>query len=94
MNRKSTLVPVVVVSGILLILHQDYWLWTNKNLVFGFIPMGLFWHLGVSLAAVASWAFVTHYYWPFEKDEVASNLYPDSSRPKHDSQLSEEEDLR
>ena len=56
--------------------------------------MGLFWHLGVSLAAVASWAFVTHYYWPFEKDEVASNLYPDSSRPKHDSQLSEEEDLR
>ena len=26
----------------LLIAHQDYWNWTDRSLVFGFMPIGLF----------------------------------------------------
>lgn len=74
MKQRSSLLSVVVISTILLVLHQDYWLWTNESLVFGFLPLGLFWHLCISLAAVVCWAVVSHFYWPFESDQFASNL--------------------
>lgn len=79
MKQRSSLVPVVVISMVLLVLHQDYWLWTNPTLVFGFLPIGLFWHLCISLAAVLGWAVVTHFYWPFDSEHFASNIDDKSS---------------
>ena len=70
MQRQMSLTPILLVSAILLILHQDYWLWSTSKLVFGFLPVGLLWHLGVSLAAVISWAVVTQFYWPFDDDTL------------------------
>jgi hypothetical protein len=41
------------------LLHQDYWNWTDKSLVFGFMPKGLAYHAGYSfLAAVMMWILV------------------------------------
>jgi len=53
---------------VLLILHQDNWFWNNDTLVFGFLPMGLFWHACISLAATATWFLATKIAWPAEED--------------------------
>ena len=54
---------VLVVLAIYL-LHQDYWNWGNKTLVFGFLPVGLAYHAGFAfLAAFMMWMLVK-FAWP------------------------------
>jgi hypothetical protein len=48
----------------LIVLHQDFWFWTDARLVFGFLPMGLFYHAVLSIAAAAVWWFVACRAWP------------------------------
>ena len=49
----------------LYLLHQDFWFWDSaRPLVFGFLPIGLFYHAVYSLAVVAlMWALI-RYAWP------------------------------
>jgi hypothetical protein len=54
---------------VLIVLHQDYWLWDNTTLVFGFLPIAIFYHMGISLAAVVVWLLATRYAWPVEEDK-------------------------
>ena len=55
---------------LLLIVHQDFWWWdTYDPLVFGFIPIGLAYHAGVSLAAAILWALAIRYCWPAGLDD-------------------------
>ena len=49
---------------LLIILHQDNWLWDNPKLVFGFMPITLLFHLGISIAATFTWFLATRYAWP------------------------------
>jgi hypothetical protein len=59
---KSILLVVAVAA--LYILHQDIWFWRSSYLVFGFIPIGLFYHGVFSIAAaLLMWLLVT-YAWP------------------------------
>ena len=59
---KSILLVVAVAA--LYILHQDIWFWRSPRLVFGFIPIGLFYHGLFSIAAaLLMWLLVT-YAWP------------------------------
>ncbi len=60
--------PVWIMILLLLILHQDNWLWNNDTLVGGFMPIGLFYHACISLAAGAVWWIATKFYWPAELD--------------------------
>ena len=46
--KKILLVVAVVV---LYVLHQDIWFWRSSYLVFGFIPIGLFYQGCFSVAA-------------------------------------------
>ncbi len=58
----------MVIAGLvllLLILHQDNWFWTDGRLVFGFMPIGLVWHTGISIAAASTWFLATKIAWPF-----------------------------
>ena len=41
----------MVVFVALLILHHDWWFWTDGRLVFGFLPIGLAYHMLISIAA-------------------------------------------
>ncbi len=49
----------------LYLLHQDFWFWNAaRPLVFGFLPIGLFYHAVYSLVvAVLMWALV-RFAWP------------------------------
>jgi hypothetical protein len=58
---------------LLLILHQDNWLWGNDRLIFGFLPIGLFYHACISVAAAATWYLATVIAWPStDVDEEAT----------------------
>ena len=52
--------------GLLLFLYQDNWNWTDGKLVFGAVPIGLVWHIGLSIAASAIWLLATKIAWPLD----------------------------
>ena len=55
---------------VLVVLHKDSWFWTDKTLVFGFLPIGLAYHAGYTiLAAITMWAF-TRLIWPKQLEEL------------------------
>jgi hypothetical protein len=55
---------------LLLIVHQDNWLWDNPELVFGFMPIGLLYHAGISLAAAITWFLAIRLIWPTDLDPI------------------------
>ena len=66
---------VVILLTLLAILHQDFWYWGSiEPLVFGFIPIGLAYHIGVSMAAGILWALAVYYCWPKDVD-VPDNAF-------------------
>ncbi len=50
----------------LIVVHQDNWLWENDKLVFGFMPIGLLSHAGISTGAAIVWLLATLLVWPQE----------------------------
>lgn len=69
---------LVVVVVALYILHQDIWFWdTAHPLVFGFIPIGLFYHACFSVAAsVVMWLLVK-YAWPSHLEREVERFNPE-----------------
>ena len=60
---KRTLLVVAVV--VLYALHQDFWFWrTAHPLVFGFIPIGLFYQAAFSVAASLLMWLLVKFAWP------------------------------
>ena len=64
-----TVVWVLIV--LLLIAHQDNFLWDNDTLVWGFMPIGLAYHAGISITASVVWFLATQFCWPAENKEDA-----------------------
>ena len=64
MKYLLTLLVIFVVA-----LHQDFWNWTNKALVFGFVPVGLAYHAMYSIGAALTMALMVRYLWPAELDD-------------------------
>ena len=54
---------------LLVVLHQDIWNWADGRLVFGFLPVGLAYHVVLSLAAASVWLMAVQFAWP-EDDDV------------------------
>jgi hypothetical protein len=65
-----------ILFGVLAVLHQDFWLWNESRLVFGFLPIGLAYHIGFSLAAATLWALASRYAWPTEIEALANGNSP------------------
>jgi len=67
MKKKLFWIALVV----LIMLHHDCWLWSDGTLLFGFLPIGLAYHAGISLAAGILWAVAAFYAMPevFEDPE-------------------------
>lgn len=68
---------LVLAVAALYVLHQDVWLWrAARPLVFGFMPIGLFYHACFSVAAsLLMWLLVTHA-WPGHLEEEAERQAP------------------
>ncbi len=77
---------VWILVVLLLVLHQDNWLWDNSTLLFGFMPITLLFHAGISVAAAIVWYLATLYCWPPEienespTDDTAVNTVGDGKR--------------
>ena len=65
---KRTVAILLIITAYLL--HQDIWFWrTARPLVFGFLPIGLFYHVAyVVVLSLLFWLLVT-YLWPSHLDE-------------------------
>lgn len=52
----------------LVLLHQDLWFWSDGRLVLGFLPVGLAYHIGLTIAAAVAWWLATMVIWPAGAD--------------------------
>ena len=65
-----------VVYGLVILLaviHQDVWWWDNRELVVGFMPLGLFYHALYSCLAAGVWAMAVKWAWPSEIEQWAES---------------------
>ncbi len=70
---------------LLAVLHQDFWWWDDsESLIFDFLPIGLAYHAGVSIAAAVLWALAVKYCWPGDvnvtDDRVARSSFDENVR--------------
>ena len=62
---------LVLAFVVLYVLHQDIWFWRSSRLVFGFIPIGLFYQGLFSVAAaLLMWLLVTYAWLAHLEQEV------------------------
>lgn len=67
--RRALLVLAVVA---LYVLHQDLWFWrTARPLLFGFVPVGLFYHACFSVAASLLMWLLVREAWPAHLEREA-----------------------
>lgn len=58
--------------ALLIVLHQDNWFWEDTRLVFGFMPVALLYHMGISTGAAIAWFLATKFCWPLDDDRPAA----------------------
>ena len=61
---------------VLAILRYDFWAWDDRSLMFGFVPIGLFYQILISIGAAVAWALVVRFAWPSHIEEWAGTLTP------------------
>lgn len=71
----TPMAAVLMVAAVLYVLHQDIWFWrTADPFIFGFLPVGLFYHAVYTalIAIVLGW--LARSYWPshLDQDDSAS----------------------
>ena len=76
-KKKLTYFTILV----LFLVHQDFWLWDDGTLLFGFLPVGLAYHVFYSLLAAFVWYLAVKYAWPAEIESFAKG----DSEPPHTS---------
>jgi hypothetical protein len=77
---KTFLLVLAVV--VLYVLHQDIWFWRSSHLVFGFIPIGLFYQGLFSVAAALLMWLLVSCAWPshLEEEVEEANTGEDATR--------------
>lgn len=60
---------------VLAILHQDLWFWSDRRLVFDFLPVGLAYHALYSIVAACLWAAAVRFAWPHGIEAWADELH-------------------
>ena len=70
----------------LAVLHHDFWWWNDRTLLFGFLPVGLAWHVGISLAAGALGLLAVCACWPRWLEEEDAGLDAAAADGANDAQ--------
>ena len=74
---------LIYLAAILLFaLHHDWWLWDDPSLVFGFLPAGLAYHVGYSLACMLLGILAVRYAWPRDLDRFSGDLSESTDEPR------------
>jgi hypothetical protein len=61
---------LLILVGALYVLHQDFWFWrAARPLVFGFIPIGLFYHACYTVVTAMVIGVLVKYAWPSHLEE-------------------------
>lgn len=69
---------LIALVAALYLLHQDFWFWReSRPLVFGFLPIGLFYHVLYTLAVVVVMWLLVKFAWPGHLEN-----YPENSSSK------------
>jgi|TARA_B110000014_G_scaffold5036_1_gene3868 hypothetical protein len=77
-SMKNFLLGLGVVA--LYALHQDIWFWdVAQPLVFGFLPVGLFYHAVYSVAIALFMILLVRVAWPAELEREVERESPDSA---------------
>lgn len=71
-NPKSSRI-LWMAAVILLVLHQDFWFWDSEGLLFGFLPIGLAYQAGYSVAAACLWCWAMQFAWPTHVEAMAED---------------------
>ncbi len=69
MSTKGRFVWVGI--AVLAVLHYDFWFWSDTSLLFGFMPIGLFYQALISVSAGILWALAVKHAWPDHVEEWA-----------------------
>jgi hypothetical protein len=65
---------VLGISAVYLV-HQDFWNWARvEPLLFGFLPIGLWYHAAYSLLASALMWLLVKFAWPRSLEDIEKNL--------------------
>lgn len=76
---KSPLIWILFFA--LFFLHHDFWFWDDKTLLWGFMPIGLAWHSGFSVAAALLWLLALKVAWPSDIEQWADEVDEAKSAP-------------
>lgn len=69
---KRLFLTVLLIA--LYLLHQDFWFWRSvRPMAFGFLPIGLFYHLAYTLAIAAAMWLLVKLAWPKHLETEDSN---------------------
>jgi len=79
MGRPRLLLVSMV--AVFYVLHQDFWFWrAARPLVWGFLPIGLFYHACYSVAAALLMWLLVRYAWPSHLEEDIKKRGEDTAR--------------
>ncbi|MEM9825410.1 MAG: DUF3311 domain-containing protein [Planctomycetota bacterium] len=85
-DRPKGPIIIAVAVVILLVLHQDNWFWEDNTPVFGFMPIGLAYHAGISIAATITWFVATRIAWPVDDLSTPDGVPPGESLDELDGE--------
>jgi hypothetical protein len=75
-----------LLTVLLIVLHQDFWNWDKVDpRWFGFLPVGLWYHLGYCVAAAVLLALFVAFAWPTHLEDVQPEpgVTPADASPGH-----------
>jgi hypothetical protein len=68
---------LTIILLVVLVLRHDYWQWTAPGyLLFGFLPLALWWQAGVCILASIMMALMVHLAWPGHLEDQVT--HPDT----------------
>jgi len=68
-GKRKFVWGLIIVLGVL---HWDFWFWSDRTLLFGFLPIGLGYHALFSVCAASAWALAVSWAWPSEIEAWAN----------------------
>ncbi len=69
-SRRTAKTVIWSLVVLLIVLHHDLWFWNDATLLFGFLPITLAYHMGISIAAAAVWLMAIKLIWPLEHEST------------------------